>query len=64
MDKPHIFSASRLFWEDRHVALGTVHHVDADLGAQVTFRKMLEGEDWLAPLTRWWHSQETAPRDG
>lgn len=21
-------------------------------------------QDWLAPLSRWWHSRETAPRDG
>lgn len=35
--------------------LGKPGHIPEDTGRR---------EDWLAPLSRWWHSQEAAPRDG
>lgn len=65
MDEPHTFPASWLLWEapGMHVALCTVPHTEAGRPGHIP-EDTAGCQDWLAPLTRWWHSQGTAPRDG
>lgn len=69
MDNAHAFTTALLSWGDldMHLALHTGHHtgwicrfgspghIPEDAG---------RCQDWLTALTRLWHSQEAAPRDG